>query len=163
MNAANQRVSRRSDLIPSSKVGRVHHEGTHLQNDPCPVDVVLVVDDQDDLRETLAEICMEEGYAVETAAHGQEAIDRLEHGCKPCVIVLDLMMPVMNGFDFLRWLKDNEKRIGHIPVLVVSANAKEHERTLTAYRPDGILEKPMRLEKLLRSIHAHCTSSGRTC
>jgi CheY-like chemotaxis protein len=74
------------------------------------------------------------------------------------------MMPVMNGFDFLQWLQGNEKRLGHIPVLVVSANATAHAATVSAYRPAGVMEKPIALEKLLRSLEAHCTADGRqTC
>jgi CheY-like chemotaxis protein len=72
------------------------------------------------------------------------------------------MMPVMNGFEFLAWFKANEGRLGRVPVVVFSANAKEYGRTLAAYGPLGVLEKPVALDKLLGFLHAHWTSTGQT-
>lgn len=132
-----------------------------VQTAPGRMETVLVVDDMEDLRETLADVCSAEGYQVATACNGLEAIDLIEGGCEPSLIVLDLMMPVMNGFEFLGWLTENEARIGHIPVVVVSGDAREYVRVVMAYRPAGLLAKPIALDQLLHSVAVHCTASGR--
>ncbi|MEK8023972.1 MAG: response regulator [Candidatus Hydrogenedentota bacterium] len=61
---------------------------------------VLIVDDDEDIRVMLADLLTGEGYPVATAGHGREAIAYLRSGKLPCIIVLDLMMPVMNGWEF---------------------------------------------------------------
>lgn len=63
---------------------------------------VLLVDDDPDIREILADLLQGEGYPVTTASHGREALARMREGAIPCLIVLDLMMPVMNGWEFRR-------------------------------------------------------------
>ena len=66
---------------------------------------VLVVDDDPDIRETLRDVIEMEGFAVVTAADGREAMDRLRMGLRPSLIVLDLMMPRMSGWDLLTALR----------------------------------------------------------
>jgi CheY-like chemotaxis protein len=78
-----------------------------------------VVEDHADLREMLALLLEAEGYEVETANNGAEALDALEH-TRPAVILLDLMMPVMNGWEF--WdRRQIDTRLRNIPVIVVTA------------------------------------------
>ena len=80
---------------------------------------VLLVEDDRDIREAVASLLEAEGYTVLTAAHGKEALAILERG-QPCVVLLDLMMPVMSGWDFMDVVRKN-KRLEDIPVVVVSA------------------------------------------
>src|SRR6476620_3495862 len=80
---------------------------------------VLVVEDNDDIRRALAELLELEGLNPVQAAHGAEAVERLTAGVVPCAIVLDLMMPVMDGWDFLQWLRDSPHR--DTPVVVLTA------------------------------------------
>ena len=81
---------------------------------------ILVVEDNDDVREMMTVTLELEGHEVYTAANGRQALAQLENGLRPCVILLDLMMPVMNGWEFRSALQRDE-RFKDIPVVVVSA------------------------------------------
>src|SRR5687768_645517 len=96
---------------------------------------ILVVEDDNDIRETVQQILELEGYQVFTAANGKEALDALEHIPHPCLILLDLMMPVMNGWQFLE-AKQRNAVISTLPVVVVSAVA-EHVKNVTT-----VVKKP---------------------
>jgi CheY-like chemotaxis protein len=61
---------------------------------------ILVIDDQPDARAGLEIMLRRDGYTVETAANGREALDKLWRGLRPCIILMDLMMPVMTGYEF---------------------------------------------------------------
>jgi CheY-like chemotaxis protein len=82
---------------------------------------VLVVDDDFDLRQIVREILQEEGYEVETAANGREALRRLQRSDPPRVVVLDLMMPVMDGWQLLAELQ-RDATLAKIPVVVITAS-----------------------------------------
>jgi len=81
---------------------------------------ILVVEDNDDVREMMTVALELEGHHVHTAANGRQALAQLENGLRPSVILLDLMMPVMNGWEFRSALK-RDARFSDIPVIVVSA------------------------------------------
>jgi CheY-like chemotaxis protein len=111
---------------------------------------VLVVEDDDDIRECLADVLAEEGYAVETAQNGREALERLQR-FRPCVILLDLMMPVMDGWELLAELR-NDGDWSTLPVVAVSA-ANE------AKAPEGVrqyLRKPVPINILLHAVKSYC-------
>jgi CheY-like chemotaxis protein len=106
---------------------------------------LLLVEDDADIRETLSDALGWEGYEVELAIHGRAALDRLAHGPRVDLILLDLMMPVMNGWEFRRHqLADPE--LAGIPVVVLSASSPE------ACHPDRYLPKPFSVEELLTVI-----------
>lgn len=113
--------------------------------------LVLVVDDEADLRGAYGEILQEEGCEVAMAANGAEALSVLASLKEaPCLILLDLMMPVLDGYGFLARLRANPT-LPPIPVLVVSAS----EGPL----PDGAqgwLRKPFRLDALLAEVTRYC-------
>lgn len=114
---------------------------------------VLVVEDDLDIRETFQQLLEIEGYRVLTAGNGQEGIDVLKRADElPCLILLDLMMPVMNGWEFLEVQKSDPK-IARIPVVVVTAAGKEKERTVSAA---GFLKKPIELDTLLATVARYC-------
>jgi CheY-like chemotaxis protein len=79
---------------------------------------VLIVEDDEAIRETLRELLEFEGFEVATAANGREAVSQLQRTERPCLILLDLMMPVMNGWEFLRKRRE-DLTIATIPVVVV--------------------------------------------
>src|SRR2546423_10696788 len=84
--------------------------------------VLLVVDDDPGIRESLAELLHDEGYVVLTAINGQDALARLRtSGDRPCVILLDLMMPVMSGSEFYTEMR-NDPALADIPVVIISAD-----------------------------------------
>jgi len=120
--------------------------------------VVLVVEDDPDIRATLCEALEDHGYTAVGASNGVEALDYLHKaGERPCLILLDLMMPVMDGQTFR-----NEQRadpsLAEIPVIVISAyrDVEKHARELAA----DCLPKPVRLETLLDVARRHCDTAA---
>lgn len=105
---------------------------------------VLVVEDDVDIRELEADALASEGYAVQQAANGLDAL-QLARVCHPCVVVLDLMMPVMTGWEF-RAAQRMDPELAAVPVIVVSAVGGEG---LAAART---LAKPFELAELLGAV-----------
>ena len=106
---------------------------------------VLIVEDDADTRDMIGRFLELEGYAVETAANGRQALDRLDAGASACVILLDLMMPVMDGWEFRR-IQVGHSVLSKIPVIVLSARgtpSEEFALGLTAladaYRPSVVI------------------------
>lgn len=110
---------------------------------------ILVVDDDLDLRESMQEILEMEGYSVATAANGRLALELLRQGERPDLILLDLMMPVMNGAQFLGALRADAD-LKDLPVLLVTAFA-DRARDLPA---EHVLEKPLDFPAFLALISA---------
>lgn len=110
---------------------------------------ILIVDDDPDIRDALGECLRYEGYSVHAAADGRDALDRLEFGLKPDLILLDLMMPVLNGFDVLAALKKRPDWSA-IPVVVVSANRGYQAGDLAG--AVDVLRKPVNMERLLAVV-----------
>jgi len=110
--------------------------------------LVLVVDDDPDILQTLGLCLSSEGYRVLMAANGKEALDILERE-HPSVILLDLMMPVMDGWQFVAELEHRGRR--DVPLLILSADrsVQGHARDL---RASGHLAKPFDLEELLGKV-----------
>ena len=116
---------------------------------------ILLIEDEPDLRETLRELLELIGFQVETAANGREGLLKLETKGNPCLIMLDLMMPVMNGWQFLETLKkDPQHGRAEIPVIVVSA-AVEMADIQLRYGCRS-LSKPVDIDRLLDLAHEHC-------
>jgi len=119
--------------------------------------VVLLVDDYTESRVTVRELLENNGYEVIEAAHGQQALNFLVSSPEPPVqlIILDLQMPIMNGYQFLKLL-GNYVRLSTIPVLVVSAHAAPTDQT--NYRNVvGYLRPPYQAEELLALVNAGCS------
>jgi CheY-like chemotaxis protein len=112
--------------------------------DPGARPKVLIIDDDRDIREVLGELLAEEGFTVEAAWNGAEAMKRLRAGFRPDVIILDLMMPVMDGLTFRAEQKLDPDLAG-IPVIGVTA-APHFETDFECLR------KPLKLDTLLSRI-----------
>jgi CheY-like chemotaxis protein len=110
---------------------------------------ILLVEDDADIRQTIGEVLEEEGYLVTTASDGREALEKLESGPLPHLIVLDLMMPGMDGVQF-RAEQIKRRACAAIPLLVLSADTHTHElaRDLGA----ECLRKPVDLADLLAAV-----------
>jgi CheY-like chemotaxis protein len=111
---------------------------------------VLIVEDEEDIRAAVAEILEDDGFEVVIATNGHEALDELKHMGRPTLIVLDLMMPVMNGHEFLARIRDMPK-LSTVPVLVLTAVATE--------APPGakdMLRKPFIVEELQEAVRRVC-------
>ena len=113
---------------------------------------VLIVEDDPDTREMLGKFLELEGFHVETAANGQQALDRLHGGVDAAVIVLDLMMPVMDGWQFRR-RQIEDARIAKIPTIVVSAAGRDRMAQVPA---DAYLAKPIDMDELLNRVAEFC-------
>jgi CheY-like chemotaxis protein len=115
-----------------------------------PRPLILVVEDDDDIRSTVVDMFSFEGYQAIGASHGLEALALL-HATdpKPSLILLDLMMPFMNGVEFrARQLADPS--LAHIPVVILTADANADARC-AELRAVGFLRKPMKLVALLEA------------
>jgi CheY-like chemotaxis protein len=116
--------------------------------------LVFVVDDDRAIRESLADLLGDEGYTVVTAQDGQDALNKLRAAQgRPCVILLDLMMPIMTGWQFFTE-QQQDPALSQIPVVVISADGNVQVKA----KPFGgeFLSKPVRLERVLDVIERHC-------
>jgi CheY-like chemotaxis protein len=112
--------------------------------------VILLVEDDQDALEALGELLESRGYTVLSARNGAEALQVLGRSSLPRLIVLDLLMPTMDGWEF-RNRQKCDPRIADIPVVVVSASS--------ATKPidaDSILRKPVDIDRLLETVAKHC-------
>jgi CheY-like chemotaxis protein len=111
---------------------------------------VLIVDDDPDLSEVLRRVLHRCGYAVQVARNGREALEALRQGQGPEVVLLDLMMPDMNGWEFrAEQLKDPE--LSGIPLVVFSGHGKIEQDT-ASIKAAANLRKPVALEDLLQVL-----------
>ncbi|HYZ89167.1 MAG TPA: response regulator [Myxococcales bacterium] len=108
---------------------------------------ILIVEDDRDIREELIAVLEENDYCVLVADHGLHALELLRAGNRPDAIILDLMMPVMDGWEF-REAQIRDPELACIPVIVTTAS----ERTVPA---NALLRKPIDREKLLRVLAEH--------
>ncbi len=114
----------------------------------CPV---LLVEDDDDLREVMADVLVELGYQVVQATNGEEALHQLRTGdCLPCLILLDLRMPVMDGWQF-REEQQKDPALANIPVVALSGHAE-----LRAFDAVAHLIKPVQFNPLASAVERFC-------
>jgi CheY-like chemotaxis protein len=118
---------------------------------------VMIVDDDDDLRETLAFILERGGYRTLEAAHGREALDHLLARGLPDLILLDMNMPVMDGWALARELR--ARGLGACPVVVLTA-AHDAQRSAEEVGAAGFIGKPFELETLLELVRRHVAGAG---
>lgn len=111
---------------------------------------VLVVEDDADIRTALADVLEEEGYDVRVAANGQEGLTELRREPRPRLVLLDLMMPVLNGWQFRKAQLD-EPALAEIPVVIVSADATAGSEA-SNIGAAAFLQKPVELDELLNTV-----------
>ena len=113
----------------------------------------MVVDDDAGIREVLHAFLQPEGYPAVTAADCREALEQLRSGLRPAVILLDLVMPGMDGRAFWK-LKQADPALASIPVVVISGD--EAAARFAAELGCEFIQKPFELERLLRVVKRHC-------
>ena len=116
--------------------------------------LVLVIDDSANIREALAVALGLEGYAVETATDGLDALRKLHAGLRPDLIVSDMMMPVMNGFEFRQALL-TDPTLPKTPFIAYSAITDPNE-TARHLRADAYLYKPADIAQIAAIVHRFC-------
>lgn len=114
----------------------------------------MIVEDDPDTREMLERFLQLEGFEVRTAANGQLALQALQADSSLNVILLDLMMPVMNGWQF-RQAQARDPKLCRIPVVVVTAAGARED--IPAIDADGWLSKPVDFDQLLATITPFCS------
>ncbi len=113
---------------------------------------VLVVDDDPDIRDSLRDVLEDEGYCVQTASDGVEAMASMEAGA-PCFVILDLMMPVMDGWQVALHMHE-DARLARIPVCVVTATPE-----WAPADSECVLAKPIDVHRLLALVHDFCAGA----
>ncbi len=116
--------------------------------------VVLIVDDDPDIRDSFCDVLADEGITAVGAEHGAAALAYLASHPLPCVIVLDLMMPVMTGAEF-RAKQLAEPRLASIPVIVMSASDRG-SAIATELGAQAFLPKPAPIAQLIQAVHRFC-------
>jgi CheY-like chemotaxis protein len=112
--------------------------------------MVLVIDDDAEIRQALTEILEDENYSVSAASNGKEAIDMVSRGPCPDVILLDVMMPVMDGWHFLS-ARLAHPRLVEVPIIIISAGI-EAEREAKKVGVFEVAKKPLHVDDLIRRI-----------
>ena len=120
---------------------------------------VMVVDDQSLFRRSLQDRLRSDGYDVVGAENGAEALELLEAASNPCVVLLDLMMPVMNGVEFLHAL-DRRPQIGNVRVMLVSGHGVLERVALDSKRIVARLQKPLEMTELRSALETQLASDG---
>lgn len=122
--------------------------------------VVMIVEDDADARTILEELVRDEGFGTLAASNGREALDQLEAAKQralPCIILLDMMMPVLDGRGF-RAAQQVDPELAEIPVVVLSAHVDAAEAAQTL-RAAAFLRKPIDLHAVLAVIRRHCPAA----
>jgi CheY-like chemotaxis protein len=112
---------------------------------------ILLVEDDPDIRDTVSELLELEGYQMVTSPNGREALAQLQRMKRPCLILLDVMMPIMDGYAFMKGMRA-DGQLADIPVVVTSASHKPPEGAC-AYVP-----KPIDVDELLAVVKTYCRS-----
>ena len=109
---------------------------------------ILVVEDDDDIRDCIRDFLEDEGYAVATAAHGAQALEILGEREQPCLMLVDLLMPVMDGVELINRVRETP-HLASIPVVAISAASTMHP-------PPGtpLLKKPVGTAEILAELPA---------
>ena len=118
--------------------------------------LILLVEDDPDSRACMRSLLELEGYVVHTAADGAEALKRLRSGLEPGLIVLDLMMPGMDGFQFRREQLQDPKLCA-IPVVVYSGH-HDAKANAALLEPTAYIKKPIDFDSFLDLVSVHCMS-----
>ena len=122
-----------------------------MVKEPSECHSILVVEDDEDIRNAIVDLLETEGYKTESAINGKDALDKLGEIERPCLVLLDMMMPIMNGRQFLdEVMKDST--LAPIPVLIVSAVA---DKTNTQGSV-GFLKKPIDIDVVLDVVSQYC-------
>lgn len=119
---------------------------------------ILVVEDDTDLRRSLAEVLEDEGCEVSCARDGEDALRQLEGSEAPGAILLDLSMPGMDGWTF-RSRQRSDPRLSRIPTVVISASFAGDTSGVAALAPDAFLPKPFDLGNLIDVLERVCKAA----
>jgi two-component system chemotaxis response regulator CheY len=118
---------------------------------------ILVIDDDSAVRDAVRGLLASEGYEVSLAIHGRDALSRLQAGPRPDVILSDLVMPIMNGFQFIREIREHAQWRS-IPVVVFSASANAEASNARAIGAFAVLRKLADVGRLFETLLSAASS-----
>jgi CheY-like chemotaxis protein len=121
-------------------------------------DIVIVLEDDAEIRDSIVEVLLEDGFEARGFTNGAEALDYLRSGGAASMILLDVMMPIMDGVEFRRKIEEDPS-LAAIPVVLLTA-AGDAQRRAAAMRVSGGLNKPVRIDALLSIVESHCRRRG---
>lgn len=140
-------------MVSSSTNKRTPHDAPDASEASTRRCLVAIIEDDSEFRNMLRELLEEERYRVVAMANGAEALETLRGETMPDVILLDVSMPIMDGFDFLRH-RNADPRLATVPVVLVT-NAKPHERPTVGV--SDVVRKPIDIDEILFAIKRYCT------
>ena len=117
---------------------------------PNPTHTVLIVEDEEDLRELMRDALVMRDYRVVTAEEGTDALRKIDDLGPPCVILLDLLMPGMNGWEFFDKVRERPE-LSSVPVIIHSSAAARAPAGATR-----VLQKPLAFERLVSIVAEYC-------
>jgi len=117
--------------------------------------IILIVEDDPMILKSLAYLMQFEGYQVETAKNGLEALEKLRRGLHPSLILLDLTMPVMDGTEFLREMH-HDPELPKFPVVVLSGDLYAHLKTQEYSEVEENIIKPVDIDKIVEIARRYC-------
>lgn len=117
---------------------------------------ILIIDDDFGIRDSLSQLLNDEGFRVTSAADGEEALNfLLQNPNHPCLILLDLMMPGVNGWEFRRQQKQNPM-LASIPIAIISAD-RDLKAHAVALEADEYIDKPIDADVLFQVVGRYCS------
>lgn len=122
---------------------------------PSSTHTVLVVEDQPELREVLCHVLTDASITAIGVEDGQAAVEHLRANPAPAAIVLDLLLPRLDGCRVLDWLR-TEPRLASVPVVVISAAPRDTIAVALAHGPAQFLPKPLDAVRLVRAVRTVC-------
>ena len=141
-------ASKRS-ASPTGSPARTPNESRRGGAQPRPI---LIVDDDEDIRDAVRTILEDEGYSTLEASEGREALSMLERpGMRPSMLLLDLMMPTMDGWQLRARLRENPA-LASIPIVIMTAHAAFLRAVANATPDTPVLPKPIDIERLLELV-----------
>jgi CheY-like chemotaxis protein len=117
---------------------------------------ILLVEDDDDTRELMAELLRTEGYSVNVASNGLQALELFRRGETPALVIADMHMPVMNGRELLRRMRD-EPSLAGVPIVILSGDTTRDGDVL-AGGASGLVSKPVSVDMLLATVRKFLAS-----
>jgi len=133
---------------------RSKHATAEIDRPEVPASILLV-DDDPDIRSAVKEFLHHEGFTVVPAPNGADALNTLRTGFRPNVIVLDIMMPVMDGWDF-RAAQLADPSLRDIPVIVISASGFGRDTLRSQLNTFDVVSKPIELDDFLKAVRQAC-------
>ncbi len=113
---------------------------------------ILLIEDEDELRDSMREALELNGYVVIAVRDGQEALDELDRIEQLCLVLLDLIMPRVNGWDFFAKMREHTV-LAAVPVIVHSSTPRQAPIGVTR-----VLAKPLRFDQLIATVREYCVA-----